>query len=56
MAENDVLTPTDLAVAAFERALEPKKLTVLPGGHFDAYTEGFAESAGAATDWFRQHL
>ncbi len=56
VAENDILTPTDLAVAAYERVLEPKKLEILPGGHFDAYTEGFAESAGAATDWFRQHL
>ena len=56
VAENDVLTPTDLAVAAFERALQPKRLEIIPGGHFDAYTVGFAESAGAATAWFEQHL
>ncbi|MDP8961713.1 MAG: alpha/beta hydrolase [Actinomycetota bacterium] len=56
VADQDILTPTDLAVAAYERALEPKKLVLVHGGHFDAYTVGFAESAGAATAWFRQHL
>ncbi len=56
VAEHDILTPTDLAVAAYERALEPKKLVLVSGGHFDAYTAGFGESAGAATAWFRQHL
>ncbi|HEY3233039.1 MAG TPA: alpha/beta hydrolase [Roseiflexaceae bacterium] len=56
VAERDILTPTDLAVAAYDRALAPKKLAIIPGGHFDAYTVGFADSAGAATTWFQQHL
>ncbi|WP_273889294.1 alpha/beta hydrolase [Rubrobacter naiadicus] len=56
VAENDILTPTDLAIEAYEVALEPKKLVILPGGHFDAYTTGFDESAGAALDWFQRHL
>jgi fermentation-respiration switch protein FrsA (DUF1100 family) len=56
VAENDTLTPTDVAIAAFETAREPKKLTILPGGHFDAYTKGFALSSGAAAAWFKQHL
>ena len=55
-ARNDVLTPTDLALAAYERAREPKKLQILPGGHFDAYVAGFDVSSGAARDWFLQHL
>ena len=55
-AQNDVLTPTDLAVAAYEKAREPKKLQILPGGHFDAYVAGFAHSSDAARDWFVQHL
>jgi fermentation-respiration switch protein FrsA (DUF1100 family) len=55
-AVGDHLTPCDLAVAAFERAREPKKLIILPGGHFDAYVKGFDDSAGAARDWFTQHL
>ena len=56
VARNDVLTPTELAIGAFQNAREPKKLVVLPGGHFDAYVNGFEESSGPATDWFVQHL
>ena len=56
VAANDVLTPTDLALEAYNRALEPKKLVLLPGGHFDAYTTDFDLAAGAARDWFVQHL
>jgi fermentation-respiration switch protein FrsA (DUF1100 family) len=55
-AVGDHLTPCDLAVAAYERAREPKKLIILPGGHFDAYVKGFDDSSGAARDWFVQHL
>ena len=55
-ARNDVLTPTDLAVAAYERAREPKRLELLPGGHFDAYVEGFGNSSRPARDWFVEHL
>ena len=38
VAENDVLTPTDLAIEAYSRAREPKELNILPGGHFDGYS------------------
>jgi hypothetical protein len=55
-ALNDVLTPTDLAIGAYEKAREPKKLEILPGGHFDAYVDGFDHSGPAARDWFVQHL
>jgi len=56
VAENDVLTPTELAVAGFATANEPKRLVILPGGHFDAYVDGFDHAAGAAVDWFTEHL
>ena len=51
-------TVTDLAIAAYERALEPKKLAILEGGkHFDAYTEpGLSQSAPPAVEWFERHL
>ena len=39
VADNDYVTPTDLALTAYARALEPKQLVILPGGHFDAYRE-----------------
>jgi uncharacterized protein len=56
VAAGDHLTPADLAIAAYERALEPKKLVVLRGGHFDAYTKDFEAASGAACDLFLQHL
>ena len=36
VALGDHLTVVDEALAAYERALEPKKLVMLSGGHFDA--------------------
>jgi fermentation-respiration switch protein FrsA (DUF1100 family) len=57
VASDDVLVPTDISAAVFQNAREPKKLVVLPGGHFDAYIEPHIEgSAGAAIEWFTQHL
>lgn len=56
VARGDWLTVCDLAIEAYESAREPKKLVILPGGHFDAYVAGFDGAAGAATDWFVQHL
>jgi uncharacterized protein len=55
-AHNDVLTPADLTIAAYEQAHEPKQLEILPGGHFDIYTRGFDRSSGLARDWFVKHL
>ena len=56
VAEGDHLVPAELAIAAYEKAHQPKELVILPGGHFDAYTVGFAASSGAARDWFVRHL
>jgi len=57
VAAGDVLTPSDLALEAYEQAREPKKLVVLPGGHFGAYTgPDFDLSSSAARDWLLQHL
>jgi fermentation-respiration switch protein FrsA (DUF1100 family) len=55
-ARNDVLCPTAFAIGAYEKAREPKRLAILPGGHFDAYVKGFDASSGPALDWFREHL
>ena len=52
----DHITLTDLELRAYEQALEPKKLVMIEGGHFDAYLGQFATSSGAAISWFRQHL
>jgi uncharacterized protein len=54
VARGDHLTVADEALAAYNRALEPKRLVILPGGHFDAYTDGIG--VPEAADWFVQHL
>jgi hypothetical protein len=56
VAEGDHLVPSELAIAAFDRAHQPKQLVILPGGHFDAYVKGFEASSGQARDWFTRHL
>lgn len=56
VAERDTVTPTDLALAAYERALEPKRLEILPGGHFDPYVAQAERAIRAAVDWFVTHL
>lgn len=56
VAANDVLTPTKIAIDGFGQACEPKKLVVLPGGHFDAYVKGFEISSGVQVAWFTEHL
>lgn len=56
VAANDHLTVAEIAIDAYSQAREPRKLVLLPGGHFDAYVEGFDLASGAATDWFIEHL
>jgi uncharacterized protein len=53
---HDSITVTDLALAAYERALQPKKLVTIDGGHFDPYLGQFAQASAAACDWFTEHL
>ncbi len=56
VARDDHLTVADEAIAAYNQALEPKKLVLIPGGHFDAYARGFDVASTAARDWFVEHL
>lgn len=57
VAQNDVLTPTDLALEAYQRAREPKQLHIIPGGHFDGYTgPNFEKNAGTQTEFLRKWL
>lgn len=56
VAEDDTVAVTDLALKAYERALQPKALRILEGGHFDPYLGGLAVSTGAAIEWFSRHL
>ena len=52
----DTVTPTDEILAAYERAREPKRLLLRPGGHFDVYGIHREAAIGAARDWFTEHL
>lgn len=56
VADNDVTTPTKIALDGFQDAREPKKLVMLPGGHFDPYVTGFDASSAAQLDWFTRYL
>lgn len=56
VADHDNVVGTDLALTAYERALEPKRLVMIKGGHFDPYVDQFETATSAAVDWFRDHL
>jgi hypothetical protein len=54
--DGDNLTPSEDAFDAYERALEPKKLVIVKGEHYDIYEARFPETSAAARDWFLEHL
>jgi fermentation-respiration switch protein FrsA (DUF1100 family) len=56
VGRTDTVTPTDLALAAYERALEPKRLRMFHGDHFDSYVAAFKPTSEAAAEWFCEHL
>jgi fermentation-respiration switch protein FrsA (DUF1100 family) len=57
VADNDTLTPTDLALKAYSRALEPKQLHIIPGGHFDGYAgPNFEKNAGVQAEFLKKWL
>jgi fermentation-respiration switch protein FrsA (DUF1100 family) len=56
VASADTTAPTDLALQAYEQALQPKSLHLISGGHYAPYRDELAESSAAATQWFTRHL
>jgi fermentation-respiration switch protein FrsA (DUF1100 family) len=56
VATRDVRVPTDEQLAGYATAREPKKFVLLDGGHYDPYTTLLPQAAGAARDWFVEHL
>ncbi|TPK66917.1 alpha/beta hydrolase [Mesorhizobium sp. B2-4-15] len=56
VAQRDHIAVTDLALRAYANALEPKRLVMLKGGHFDPYLAEFETASRSATDWFLAHL
>lgn len=54
---NDVITPPDIALEAFNDAREPKQLQLLPGGHFDAYRgPTFETNVATQTEFLKKWL
>jgi fermentation-respiration switch protein FrsA (DUF1100 family) len=53
---DDILSPTDMALAAFAKAREPKELQILPGPHFDIYDATFEQAAERQEDFLERTL
>lgn len=57
VAEKDFFFPPDLVRAIYEKAMEPKAMSVLPVKHFEMYIEPWlSKSANMAIDWFKKYL
>jgi len=53
----DTITPTDLQLAAFNEAREPKQLQILNGGHFVVYGGPlFEKNAATQTEFLKKWL
>jgi len=56
VGNDDHPIPTDLALTAHERALEPKRLAFIDGAHYAPYGTQCPVAAQPALDWCREHL
>lgn len=53
----DTMTPTDLQLAAFSEAREPKQLQLLPGDHFEVYSGPlFEKNASTQAEFLKKWL
>jgi uncharacterized protein len=52
----DVLAHADIAFRTYARALEPKRLVSLSGGHFDVYDAHLETAVEYSTAFFAEHL
>ena len=52
----DTMTPAEDGLAAYERALHPKKLITIPGTHYAVYGDQYETTSTAARDWFVENL
>jgi uncharacterized protein len=48
----DTRVPTDLQLDIYQRALEPKRLIFIEGGHYDPYVRQLGAVSVATRDWF----
>jgi len=56
VGDADTVTLTDLQLAAFNRAREPKRLVLVPGDHWEPYARSFEPASAAARAFLAEHL
>ena len=56
LGTHDTRCPTDDQLAAYSTALEPKKLHLFKGGHYEPYNVRLEETSTVAAQWFTEHL
>jgi fermentation-respiration switch protein FrsA (DUF1100 family) len=57
VASHDEVAPTEVALATFERAREPKQLEMVEGGHFADYQgDGFDHAVAVMTEFLLAYL
>jgi acetyl esterase/lipase len=56
LADGDTLTPTEIQLETYQRALEPKQLQMLHGPHHTVYEDSFNEASRAQTEFLLRHL
>jgi hypothetical protein len=56
VADKDTINTTDLALNAYKKALEPKKLVIINGDHFSPYVDQFEVCVTSACEWFSKNL
>jgi len=57
VAEKDCFFSPDLIRATYEKAVEPKAMSVFPVRHFEMYSEPWlSKSASVAINWFKKYL
>jgi len=55
VAAYDTAVPADIALSAFEKALQPKKLVILKAGHFEVYGgDHFGPNTAAQIEFLRE--
>jgi cephalosporin-C deacetylase-like acetyl esterase len=55
--EKDNLVPISAVKATYERAREPKAISILPITHFEVYRDPWlSKAADLAIEWFKKHL
>jgi len=56
VVEDDTLMPTDLSLAAYAKAREPKELQILPGSHFGVFGQYFEKVIERQVDFLKRTI